>query len=653
MGSARAVRPGEVIPVEARAREARGWRALLRPRPTRRWPTPVRVLLAAVLVLWLVYLLVANLVIGTGILKGALNENADELSIGYREAWTIVPGRVTVTDFTLRFQDKNVQFHLALDRASLRVDLLALLSKEFHVTRVRAEGASAKMRWKMEEAKGHEARLAAFPRIEGYSDPPLRAKEAEDAPKKPTPPAERFWTIHIEDVAATVRELWFLEARWTGEGSVRGAFRLVPMRELDVYPAELDLSGGVLSVASAPVLQLRPSKLFTTIHHVDVRVPRGLEIFRFVDARLDLQGDVASITPVTSLYSEQPRVGGGVGELALDIAVHRGVLAQGGTARLDLAELYVRDERVEVRGPVAFRADVGEAPQVALDLRTTKAMLATGSEKAATIGEGLVRARIAAADIVTPPPPDELLLDGSVDLREVTVPDLEKLQPLAPEGVTLRGGEVGLAARLGLTKRALQGRVDLALARARLRAGQTDLGVSGKAWANLATEDVAKAVAFPSSGVSFTDVSVASGDARAQGIALDVRAPTTTVVVPSGNTTSALSIRATPGTRVLEAVSSLAGAPPWLARAAAGPDATAELRIRKTPTMTELRVVDAKDGIVRARGMLRDGKAGKRGVFLVEAGALHAGVSLTAGGTADLVPFADEGWLESRIRALP
>ncbi len=654
MANARAVRPGEVNPGQARARETRGFGALFRLRPAGRWPTPVRVVVAAVLVLWLVYLLVANLLIGTGILKRSLNGDADELSIGYAEAWTIVPGSATVTDFTLRFQDKNVQFHLALDRASIRVDLLALLSKEFHVTRVRAEGASAKMRGKVEDPKGQEARLAAFPRIEGYADPPLKAREPEGAPEKPTPPADRFWTIHIEDVAASVRELWFLEARWTGVGTVRGAFRLVPMRELDVFPAELDLAEGDLSVASAPILHLRPSKVFTTVHHVDVRVPKGLEILRFVDARIRLHGEVPSITPLTALYGDDPRVGGGVGELDVDVAMNRGVLAHGGSLRLDLVEAYVQSARVGVRGPVALRAEVAEASALALDVRTTKAMLATGSEAAATIGVGFVRARIAAADLVTPPPPDELLLAGGVELRDVSAPDLTKLQPLLPEGVLVRGGGAGLAARASLTKRALEGRVDLALTRARVRFGDAEMGASGKVWANIATDDVAKAIAFPSSGLSFTDVSVASGGARAEGIAVDVRAPTTTVLLPSGTMSSTLSLRATPGARVLEAASSLAGAPQWLARAAAGPEATAELRLRKTPVTTELRVVDARDGIVRARGMLRDGKTGMRGVFLVEAGPLHAGVSLPpGGGSADLVPFADGGWLESRIRALP
>ncbi len=631
----------------------------------RSWPAPVRAFLVVALGFYLLYLFVANLVLATNVVRDAVNGSPDEMMIGYRSAYSLVPGWVTVSDFTLRFQDRNVQFLLALDRASFRLDLPALTKKQFHVTRLRGEGAQARFRMKVDAAESGRARVGAFPPIYGYADPPIRVPRPDAGTVKPTPPASHYWTIYVEDISASVRELWFAEVRWVGGGAVRGSFRLEPMRELDVWPSELDLADGDLAVEDAPIIHLRASQLFATVHHFDVRVPRGVEVLRFIDARARLRGTVASITPLAELYAgkDGPHVSGDVGEVDIDAAMEGGVLLPGASAHLRLADVAVRGKQAAVRGPLDVRAVV-EAPadaprRIALDAHSTAAFLDTGEvashdRHAARIGDAFARARLAFADLAKPPPTGEALLDAGVELREVVVPDLAALRPLAPKDVVPRSGELSLAARATLEKRALTARADAVLGGARARFGTIEVGATGPLSVDLATEDATKAIAG-SATAHLTDVSIVAPDARVSGLAVDVRAKDAIVGLATGSVTSMVAVHATPGSRVLEAVSAMAGAPRWLARAAAGPDASASLRVHKGSRMVELRVLDARDGVVHARGVLRQGDDhGKRGAFLIEAEPLRAGIALPpGGGGADVVPFADQGWLDSRLRALP
>lgn len=627
-------------------------------RSGRRWPGPVRALVVIVLGFYVLYLLVANVLVGTGLLAKVVNREPEDLRVSWSSAYSLVPGWVTVSDFRFRFQDHNVQFHLAIDHADLRVDLLSLASKRFHLTRVRARGVEVRTRMKVDSTEGREARLAAFPPIEGWEGPPLKT------PKKPRDPHQKLWVVHLEDVEGSVRELWFLELRWVGEARVRGAFRLHPTRELDVWPAALELQEGELTVGGSQVVHTKPGELFATVHHVDVRVPKGLEILRFVDARARLSGEVASLTPLASLYTEgsDVRASGGVGDVDIDAEIRAGIFSAGSRLALRLAEVDVTTPRASVRAPVTLNGTFegpDAPPLLRLDASAPGAVLfarregADAAKHAAMVREAHVVARLAAADVVTRQSAEigSLLRGADVTVRELAVPDLAALGPLEPADVHLQGGTATLAARATLDGRAFSGRVDAALGRARARVSDAELAASGAISVDLATKDVTHALGG-SLEAQLREVAVTTSDVRANGLAVNVHAHHALVQLPSGSLGAMIDVRARPGERVLEAAAGAAGAPRWLGRAAAGDEAHAELRLEKGPGSLELRLLDATDGAVHAKGILRkDARAGKRGAFLVEAGVLHAGIVLGRG--TEVVPFADDGWLDARVRALP
>ncbi|HXK19356.1 MAG TPA: hypothetical protein VNG33_16210, partial [Polyangiaceae bacterium] len=200
----------------------------------------------------------------------------------------------------------------------------------FHVFRLRAEGVRFLMRHKVHEAKGREQRLAAFPRIAGFSDPPLYR-----GPEPPPIPDDQYdlWQVHIEDVVAHAKELWFLEYRFQGEAEARGAFLVQPARVVQVGPARLDLRSGTLSVGPHSVARAVKGTIDASVPYLDVPKTKGAAVFRQLSTRTQLQllgGDldfvnvyldpVNVVTSGAATWSIDARLKGGVVQAGTNLA---------------------------------------------------------------------------------------------------------------------------------------------------------------------------------------------------------------------------------------------------------------------------------------------------------------------------------------------
>src|SRR4026209_2086424 len=94
------------------------------------------------------YLLGGNLVGKPGVIRRAV-ASAQGFDLQYGSAYTILPGRVHVSDFSLRVEDYNVQFEIAFDRAEVDISLSDLLWRRFRVTRLETQGTRFRMRHKL------------------------------------------------------------------------------------------------------------------------------------------------------------------------------------------------------------------------------------------------------------------------------------------------------------------------------------------------------------------------------------------------------------------------------------------------------------------------------------------------------------------------
>ncbi len=193
----------------------------------------------------------SNVLLRTRLLREIVNSTPEEFLVDYRGAASWLPGRLSFDSLILRSRDRNIEFEAALQGATLRLSLADLVRRRFHTTRLRARTLSFKLRERLTPEEATPARLARYPRIEGYADPPL-------LPTTPPPPeaAEDPWRVVIDDLEiANVEEIWIDSWKWNGKGRVTGALDLLPGREASVGPARLEVAAGKLRYGDSRVAE--------------------------------------------------------------------------------------------------------------------------------------------------------------------------------------------------------------------------------------------------------------------------------------------------------------------------------------------------------------------------------------------------------------
>ncbi len=260
-----------------------------------------RLLLGACLTLLgaqLVYLLAANTILRTRSLDRWITGSTKDLSLKVESGWTLWPGRVHVRGVELHFADHNLQFSVALDSAVVDLALWQLPQKTFHLTRVRGQGVRYLFRHRVKDSEGIERRLALYPKIAGYADPPL----FEGPAQPPLSDADyNLWTVQLDNVDVAVRELWFLEFHFTGQGRARGAFRLQPQRDARTDACSLSLDGA-LHAGDQTIASKLTGRIEAQLDRHDPRLVKGAEIFKKLSFDIDLHADLPDLG-FSRLYS--------------------------------------------------------------------------------------------------------------------------------------------------------------------------------------------------------------------------------------------------------------------------------------------------------------------------------------------------------------
>src|SRR5688572_7148670 len=87
------------------------------PRRHMRWRKLVAVALGTLAILAASYLVVANVLLRTRLLRNLISRNAAVLQLDYESAYSIIPGRVRVEGLSIRGRGRTVEWFLTLDRA--------------------------------------------------------------------------------------------------------------------------------------------------------------------------------------------------------------------------------------------------------------------------------------------------------------------------------------------------------------------------------------------------------------------------------------------------------------------------------------------------------------------------------------------------------
>jgi len=611
-------------------------------------PKWLRVVLYVVIGTFLFYLLAANIVLRTHLLRGWLSKNEKELKVDYSSAWSFYPGQVSAKDLSFRYSDSNIQMFIGIEHANLRFDLFALTKRTVRIRKLDAEGATFLFRLKEESIEGSEARIAAFPPIEGFASPPIEHK----VPKPPIPDDQyKLWTVELDEVSASLREVWVMELRYRGEASLAGGFRLRPRRELTVRPSVMLTRGGVLSLGDRDLIRGGEGRLEVQIDTYDTREFKGTAMLRNLSGRVHQRGELVlpSIAETYAPKDSNIAIARGVGPVAIDALVEHGVVQPETrvTFHTDVVDVKEPSHGLSVHGDldVVGRGEMlDETPSIAIEsnvahARATPQLDVRGAHAILDFGSADLATRLEVARI-------------QASVQSAHAGDLHAWQPLAPKNVSFDSGAATASARADLHHGALDGRVDLALDKARMTFGDGvfTFVTSGKAWTEVVSENVHERVSFPGGGADLHDLGMKLLKGNEEGLWMRARLDRSiaTVAGRPGFDTD-IGVRCGPGARTLKLFTRMASLPDVAADAASGAEATAFMHVQLRPGDLSLSV-SGKNGAMEGRGRIRKRVIGApTGAFLFAVGPFHAGLDIHDG-ESSVVPLAGGDWLEEKLK---
>lgn len=580
-----------------------------------------------------------NVVVRSQLIKKAV-ASAEGFALDYGRAYTLWPGHVRVTDLSLRIEDYNVQFEVALGDASVDIDLLRLPFKEFRVTRLDASGVRFRMRHKIITVGDDAERVAAYPPIRGFADPPYY----RGVRPPPIPDAEYdLWALRIENVTARVSELWVMEHRLRGEAFASGSFVVKPARWVQVQPAALDVASGKLTLGEHLVAGLVRGRISCDIPDMRVQEREGAQVFKDISAGIQLSLAEGKLDFLSAYLA---RLGSaryaGAADWLLDVKLQRGVVQPGTRVALRANPFELHHELAVVRGKLMV--NVTRDPRLAPDrLLLAWSAPELHASRAGTRARGpTLEGAAGSLELYATDLSGELAL-GAAQVA-VTRLDAPELAWFAPAGATLSGSG---RAELNLSRLAngnLKGEAHAQLENASF--AQQDLTARADVRTDLALSGTSQELEANQLRVTLSQASLRSGSKQSKPFALwldaaGARLRTTSPVEAQAQLRLHLSSS--------EALLPLVLASPWrdiggTALALKDLDARAQLQLRGENV--ELRRIDASSGNLRVRGYLTTGRQPARGALLLSAGPLNFGVTLGGGGS-EVSPFVGDDWLQT------
>jgi len=610
------------------------------------WVLGLRLAFFATAGMFVVYLLAANVILQTHLLRGWLGRHPQRLFVDYRSAWSLYPGHVVVRNLSVRHQDAHVQFQLGLDRAELHLSLWALTTRTLLVDRLDVQGGEFRLTHKSVSPEGNEGRISAFPPIEGFTGPyvpPVR------------PGGSHPWTIEIDAITATMREVWTMEYRYRGDASVTGAFRVQPDHEIYVAPSVMITHGGLLSLGDRELIRGGEGRVEATLDRFDPGVIRGIDIVRQLSGSVQQTGELASLASVADTYfpGRIMHVEHGTGPLEIATRLDHGVFQPGGRVTYRSADAVMQVGSVTIAGDLDTLTRVegpGDHPVVHIEATMAKGVaFPTGSSPethALDLREVRSSVSFDRADIVAIG--ETKVTRAATSMTSAHVADLRAWQPVAPEGWTFAGGAVSLAAHATYEGGHFEGRGDARLAEAAVGTATFGIKASGKAATAVTSDDVSKEILFQGLSADLDGIAVRLLRSHTEGLWMRARTKALRVTT-EGAADAEIAVESGPGARTVELFSRLAHVPDVAADATSGTELRALLHLRARPGDLALTVKEAKNGALEGRGRIRKTAAGASGAFLVSVGPFHAGIEISPAGVS-VNPLAGGAWLDEKLR---
>jgi hypothetical protein len=407
-----------------------------------------RLLIGALLAL-LAYPVLGTLALWTGLVERIAESEDMRLEIS-NPAYTIWPGRVHMKKVRILVNGET-QFILEGDDLFASISVLELIRHRIHVKRLAAHHVRYQMRVQVDDPKGIEQRLAAYPKLEGLpGHNVVHEKAAEQTEER-----EESWTVEVDGLDISVAELWFFEYRYLGDGRLQGGFTVGP-NLMEVRTSVQDLGPGELRFGEKqPIASRFRGQITADIPEINPSEHADASFMELVSARVNLKADVLSLAHVGAYLPAGMQVTKGAGPLALDLFMEKGFL--GKKSRLDFATRAIGLKGdgfgISTDWKLAFDAagEAGGFPLGKSDFESAYISLARGNREFTIQSHGNhVEAAL-----------DTIRLGGATDLKraalrtpKIVSADLDDFDVLLPEesSVSVKGGEATASLDLAMDK---------------------------------------------------------------------------------------------------------------------------------------------------------------------------------------------------------
>jgi hypothetical protein len=306
------------------------------------------------------YLLVGNLALRPG-----LRSLADEMDVAARhsKAYTLYPGHLHFKDLRITARSGSA-WTLALDRADLRVDILALLRGRLRISRLRGAGLEADLAAHPQElARAPEPR--AQPLVRGSILPDMREPRA----------GVRARTLRIEDVNIDARTLGAGPHQLDGVLHARAAWIVAGRTTLAMGPVTLDIAEGQLRHGQLAVANALRGRVEGRLDALDPSLASGRDALGAANGRIELAGDIVSVGALLPFGAAS--LDSIPGTLKANVTLDRGVVAKGSEVIVDAGSPAVEQpERATAALPSGLtliaRRSPSESPTLQLEVSIPK-----------------------------------------------------------------------------------------------------------------------------------------------------------------------------------------------------------------------------------------------------------------------------------------
>ena len=385
--------------------------------------------------LWAFYVVAINVFLSTPLFEKVIDQDPESIDIHYRRGWSFWPGHIHARDLSIRGKDSHVEWVLRLDRVEFGVSFWGLTKQHFDVSYAHGRGISFRLRQRLDAAPKSPEEVADLPPVPGFLSYSVRP------PKVETPDVwhdehYHLWQPHLENVIAEdVREIWIDSHRFEGLSRITGRFHLIPVRSVDVGPAQVTIhQGRAMRGRTISILEgLDGSAMTVSVAPFDPRTASGDDVIHSVTVDVEAHGTCPDLSRLPWHWPEGVSIHG-AGELnALTLHVQRGIVKDGSRIDAHTQPTVVTNGNHHATGDWTVAAEVHERLHVHLGVPRLE--LARGKHASSRGKPGFAHAKklVVEGDSgeldLTHPLADAHLV---ADAPEIALPDVRALSAYLP-----------------------------------------------------------------------------------------------------------------------------------------------------------------------------------------------------------------------------